>query len=154
MAGNDLKLVTEFNQTNSSAQYGYQYVDDTTVLERKKIPINVYSSSTAEPWAVWLSVYDFKSCQVLTYVQDAYHTEGPPAPLASVKNFTEVEGKDAILDAFRALEELGGHPTMPPSVLMALEKENQIVQKWEAEQVAKEAEAKAAAPAPRRYPGL
>jgi hypothetical protein len=41
----ELKLVTEFNQANSEKQFGWQKMDDMTVLERKKIPVCVFSNS-------------------------------------------------------------------------------------------------------------
>ena len=67
-----LRLVRAFNKENANGQYGWQMVDDTTVLERKKIPVCVFSNSESEPWAVWIRMYDFNAGQVLNYVQQCY----------------------------------------------------------------------------------
>ncbi|MDD9900322.1 MAG: hypothetical protein OXT65_05025 [Alphaproteobacteria bacterium] len=101
-----LRLIDEFSSAN---QFGYQKVDDTTVLERKHIPICRYTDSESTPWAVHISVDDFKSLLVTTYVQNAYDS-GNKQPQVHFRNFSEVEGKQAIKDPHRALTELGGTP--------------------------------------------
>jgi len=106
-----LPLVTEFNQENAKGQFGYQMIDDLTVLERKRLPVNVYNNSGAEPWAVLITVYDFNSLQALTYVQQAYDSNAR-TPQVFRTHFSEIEGRQAIADAHRALTLLGGSP--PP----------------------------------------
>ncbi|MBI1215843.1 MAG: hypothetical protein GC185_08505 [Alphaproteobacteria bacterium] len=114
----DLSLVTVFNKENCSAQYGYQKMDDLTVLERKKIPVVVYSNTDATPWAVMITVYDFNSFQTMTYVQQVYDSEAR-TPQVFQKDFSAVEGKQAIADAHRALTLLGGNPPPLDKVLGA-----------------------------------
>lgn len=106
-----LKLVKEFSKANCHAQYGWQKMDDTTVLERKKLPILFYSNTDAERWGVIVTVYDFNSFQSITYVQHAYDNEAK-TPSVFRTHFSEIENKQCVLDAHRALTELGGSP--PP----------------------------------------
>jgi hypothetical protein len=113
-----LKLVTEFNRENAHKQYGYQFVDETTVLERKKIPVAVYSNSSDSPWAVMITVYDFNSRQTVTYVQQTFDAEAR-TPQVFQHPFSAVEGKQAIADAHRALVALGGNPPPLEDVLDA-----------------------------------
>lgn len=109
--GRPLKLVTEFNQANSEKQFGWQKMDDVTVLERKKIPVCVFSNSENALWGVMITIYDFSSFQTMTYVQQCFDS-GARTPTAFRTHFSEIEGKQAIADAHRALTLLGGSP--PP----------------------------------------
>lgn len=111
-----LHLVREFNKENANTQYGWQMVDDTTVLERKKIPVCVFSNSDNEPWAVWIRMYDFNAAQVLNYVQQCYDASAR-TPEMSVMSFSQIENPQCIADAHRALRELGGQPPALEDVL-------------------------------------
>lgn len=111
-----LRLVRAFNKENANGQYGWQMVDDTTVLERKKIPVCVFSNSESEPWAVWIRMYDFNAGQVLNYVQQCYDSNAR-TPEMSVLSFSQIENPQCIADAHRALRELGGHPPALEDVL-------------------------------------
>lgn len=111
-----LQLVHHFNKENASGQYGWQMVDDTTVLERKKIPVCVFSNNDNMIWGVWIRVYDFNAGQVLNYVQQCYDSNAR-SPEIQTMHFSEVENPQAILDAHRALTELGGHPPALEDVL-------------------------------------
>lgn len=96
-------------------QFGFQKLDDTTVLERKKIPVCVYSNTDNAPWGVWIRIYDFQANQVLSYVQDVYSNRFAPA--TQVMNFSSVENPAALRDAHRALVELGGNPAPLDDIL-------------------------------------
>lgn len=108
-----LKLVTAFSSRQPTEQYGWQKVDDTTVLERKKIPFFATWYDT-ELYTIQVTVYDFLKFEVSTSTQREDHIknkEGEPAK-TYVKAFSEMEGKQAIRDAHRALTDLKGSP--PP----------------------------------------
>ncbi|MEZ0261600.1 MAG: hypothetical protein ACAH80_11365 [Alphaproteobacteria bacterium] len=110
-----LTLVTVFNSREPQKQYGWQKVDDTTVLERKKIPY--YATwFDSDIYALQVTVYDFLKFEVTTMIQREDRIKGndkeSPDPQTYVKSFSEVEGKQAIRDAHRALTELKGNP--PP----------------------------------------
>jgi hypothetical protein len=108
-----LTLAAAFNRREGGKQWGWQKVDDTTVLERKRIPY--YADWTeGEIHTVQTTVYDFLKYEVTTTSQREDHItskEGEPAR-TYVRSFSEIEGKQAIRDAHRALTELGGTP--PP----------------------------------------
>jgi hypothetical protein len=104
-----LTLVTDFSKANYKGQYGWQKIDETTVLERKKLPILVYSNSEADRWGVIVDVYNFNSFERLTYVQHAYDSEAKTPSVLS-KGFSAIENKQCIFDAHRALRQLGGSP--------------------------------------------
>gem|GEM_PF-7075790 len=105
-----LRLVQQFNKENAGEQYGWQMVDDTTVLERKKIPVCVFSNSNDSLWGVWIRMYDFNAAQVLNYVQQCYDSNAR-TPEMSVIHFSEIENPQCIIDAHRALRALGGRPS-------------------------------------------
>lgn len=111
-----LKLVREFNQENAPRQYGWQKVDDTTVLERKKIPVCVFSNSNETIWGVWIRMYDFNAAQVLNYVQQCYDSSAR-TPDSTIIPFSQIENPQCIVDAHRALRELGGHPPALEDIL-------------------------------------
>lgn len=111
-----LQLVHHFNKENASDQYGWQKVDDTTVLERKKIPVCVFSNNDNMIWGVWIRMYDFNAGQVLNYVQQCYDSNAR-TPEIQTLNFSDIENPQAIADAHRALTELGGHPPALEDVL-------------------------------------
>lgn len=122
-----LKLVTDFSKANAREQYGWQFMDDTTVLERKKLPILFYTNADAERWGVIVTVYDFNSFQSITYVQHAYDTEAK-TPSVFRTHFSEIENKQCILDAHRALVQLGGNPPSIDDVqgLLRLDKDMKV----------------------------
>lgn len=99
---------TSIEQTILS-QVGWQKVDELTVLERKAFPI-VITTRGNDHAMVRMDVYDFSNYTVTTYNMsngdDCTHL--PPVQ----RNFSDVEGKQCIRDAHRALVELGGCP--PP----------------------------------------
>ena len=111
-----LRLVHHFNKENASAQYGWQLVDETTGLERKKIPVCVFSNNDTQLWGVWIRMYDFNAGQVLNYVQQCYDSDAR-TPEMSVMPFSQIENPQCIIDAHRALTELGGHPPALDDVL-------------------------------------
>jgi hypothetical protein len=108
-----LSLVTTFNSREPMKQYGWQKVDDTTVLERKKIPFFA-TWFEADLYTIQVTVYDFLKFEVTTMTQREDHIKSREGDEAKsyVKTFSEMEGKQAIRDAHRALTELKGNP--PP----------------------------------------
>lgn len=114
-----LKLVRRFNDIcgsdDTDKQFGYQKIDDTTVLERKELPVFAYGSTSDHIGAVMVSVYDFKNCEVMTYVQQVYFADSSdtnPRPQVFLRPFSQIEGKQGIIDAHEALTQLRGSP--PP----------------------------------------
>jgi hypothetical protein len=102
-----LKLVTDFNE--NSDQRGWQKVDELTVIERKIVPM--FSVSSENSVVLKIDIYDFNKYEVTGVVKQMPHHEGMNAAV-TVRSFTEVEGKQSIRDAHRALVALGGTP--PP----------------------------------------
>lgn len=102
-----LTLVTEFN--DKAQQQGWQKVDDLTVLERKIVPVFSVTSETSV--LVTIDIYDFNKYEVTSFAKQTPHHEGMNGTVTK-RNFSEVEGKQAIRDAHRALLLLEGHP--PP----------------------------------------
>ncbi|MEZ0223434.1 MAG: hypothetical protein ACAH83_02690 [Alphaproteobacteria bacterium] len=118
-AKKQLKLVRRFNDIcgsdDTEKQFGYQKIDDTTVLERKELPVFAYGSTEYHVGAVMISVYDFKSCEVMTYVQQVYFADSDDnyeRPQVFLRSFSDIEGKQGIIDAHDALTQLRGSP--PP----------------------------------------
>lgn len=118
-AKKQLKLVRRFNDIcgsdDTDKQFGYQKIDDTTVLERKDLPVFAYGSTDEYVGAVMISVYDFKNCEVMTYVQQVYFADDNTTdhrPQIFLRPFSQVEGKQGIADAHEALVQLRGNP--PP----------------------------------------
>ena len=113
-----LKLVRNFARIagteDAEKQYGYQKIDDTTVLERKQLPVSAYTGTYDTDAAVIIRVYDFKSFEVITYVQQTLFAgeEAPQRPQVFIKSFGELEGRQGIVDAHMALTLLKGSP--PP----------------------------------------
>lgn len=91
-------------------QVGYQKVDDTTVIERKIIPL-VIGLKSDDQILVRTDVYDFNNCTLTSYTVRAGHSDAPFRESPS-RNFSEIEGKQCIRDAHRALVALDGAP--PP----------------------------------------
>jgi hypothetical protein len=91
-------------------QVGYEKVDDLTVLERKVIPL-ITSSKVSDQIMIRVDVYDFNSYTVSSYDVRAGHSDAEALQVRS-RNFSEIEGKQCIRDAHRALTELKGSP--PP----------------------------------------
>ena len=116
-ASNDreLKLVDAFDAAVSDmgedapASVGYQKVDALTVLERKLIPILTLPGHTDHIIAQ-VDVYDFNNYSMTRYAL-AFGNDNVAQPSRTV-NFSDVEGKQCIRDAHRALVALGGSP--PP----------------------------------------
>lgn len=113
-----LKLVRNFSRIagteDAEKQYGYQKIDDTTVLERKQLPVSAYTGTYDIDAAVIIRVYDFKNFEVITYVQQTLFAteESAQPPQVFIKSFGEMEGRQGILDAHAALTQLKGSP--PP----------------------------------------
>jgi hypothetical protein len=111
-----LKLLDAFDVAASDApdetgdQVGYQKVDDTTVLERKIIPLAI-ASTVSDQILMRTDVYDFNNFTVTSYTVRLGHSDAPFRESPS-RNFSDIEGKQCIRDAHRALTELGGSP--PP----------------------------------------
>ena len=89
-------------------QVGYEKIDDTTVLERKVIPL-VTSSKASDQVVVRVDVYDFNAYTVTSYTVRAGHSDVAPM-VTSNRDFSQVEGKQSIRDAHRALVALEGSP--------------------------------------------
>ncbi len=109
----ELKLIEQFDAAASDLGghapdiVGYQKVDDLTVLERKLIPVFVVPGKT-DHIVIQTDVYDFNDYSVTHYAL-AYGKDDVFQPPVREK-FSEVEGKQSIRDAHRALVELGGNP--------------------------------------------
>jgi hypothetical protein len=109
MTDRPLNLIEAFGKPSRAAEaFGYMKVDDTTVLERKKIPIGeqLNHSGYNTISTIWTTVYDFKSQHVLTFT----HTNSSADTQPVIKSFNQI-GEEALLDAHRALLELGGNPS-------------------------------------------
>lgn len=106
-----LKLATVFNGDDADKQFGWQKVDELTVLERKMIPFFA-PSYEPEIYTLQVTVYDFLKFEVTTTTQreDKITAKDGGDAKTYVKSFSEVEGKQAIRDAHRALTDLGGTP--------------------------------------------
>lgn len=123
-----LKLLDEFNITRTSLddsipdQIGYQKVDALTVIERKLIPL-LPSAKKSDQGVLRVDVYDFNNFTVTSY---SLHVGLEDQRLSErTRDFSDVQGKQSIRDAHRALVELGGSP--PPldeimGYIMELEK--------------------------------
>lgn len=85
------------------AEVGYQRVDDMTVLERKNVPLSPDSNSFL------VYVYDFNTKIMLTIIE-----QNDEIKSTTVKPFSEVEGREAIMDAHRALSSKKLKGTPPP----------------------------------------
>ena len=108
-----LTLAKPFNAAGTSLertiseQIGYVKVDDLTVLERKLIPI-MTSDRNPDLAVLRIDVYDFNNYTVTNYSKSIGGTEEPLSH--TMRDFSQIEGKNAIRDAHRALVELGGCP--------------------------------------------
>lgn len=112
-----LKLAKEFNEKDHTATVGYEKVDETTVLERKRVPVTLAKGGDYVAYIV--TVFDFKQRLLTHLARDQYqNTTFPP----TYRNFSDVEGKEAILDAHRALVLLGGTPPPIEEILGILNK--------------------------------
>ncbi|MDE1153494.1 MAG: hypothetical protein PW788_13235 [Micavibrio sp.] len=94
------------------SQFGFQMVDDMTVLERKPVPVFAGATPDKDVNAVMIHIYDFKNLELTTYVQQVSSTGESPAPNVFMRPFRDLNSGYGIAQARAALEQLGGNP--PP----------------------------------------
>ncbi|MBI1215842.1 MAG: hypothetical protein GC185_08500 [Alphaproteobacteria bacterium] len=110
-----LKLVEPFNENTGRTQKmqtGYEKIDDDRVVERYFVPILWTSySERAQRSQVVTTLYDFKSFTATIYSMTLDRDGDPNGnETQTVVPFAGLENKQAVLDARRALIELGGQP--------------------------------------------
>jgi hypothetical protein len=110
-----LKFVQAFNEQTGrthETQSGYQKIDDDRVLERYFVPVvlNAYSDKSVDRTQAVTTVYDFKSFMATVYTTALNPNLSIAGETQVMTPFSAIENKQAVLDARRALIELGGHP--------------------------------------------
>lgn len=98
-----LKLVDDF-ETSSWRMDGWQKVDDTTVLHRRRVPI------TSDRQSVMVQIYDFNTFLMTTIVDTKGYNQGELSATSQTISFSAIENKQALKDAHQALTELKGSP--------------------------------------------
>lgn len=105
-----LKLVDDF-ETASWRMEGWQKVDDTTVLHRRRVPI------TGDRQSVMIQIYDFNTFLMTTIVDTKGYNSGELSASSQTISFSAIENQKALKDAHQALTELKGNPPHLDTVL-------------------------------------
>lgn len=128
-----LKLVRSvaknpFSAAFNNDQWGYQMVDDTKVVERTEIPVEFKDGKVSNRTVV-ATLYDFTKYEITT-TSVSYLNGSEQAASSTVTSipFSQLEGKEALFDARRALQELGGTPPRLDDISKALGNPRQAIQ--------------------------